>query len=916
MNALRRGLMGSLLILGLGALPLAAAPTAVPGTLEDKTNPLMAEIAPVHDRLALGADEAVVYYYRPDGKGADWGFWLWAVTGGDGAATWPKSSQLKVEGKVAYLRFRLDGSTVGAPIQGPTGTGVIARRLDGWTKDGADDRLIDLKVSREWVIFSGDDKTYAYGPYKPAIEGAKLVAPDRIQLDLSGRQALSTEPGANGFVVTQGRGGPAYRVIDAFNTAAPQNRDDNYARRVTLVLDRPADLSRPVVVSHPQYLAPVEASTQALAASLADATLPPADLSLGAVYDAPAKAADFRLWAPLASEVTLQVYRTSEAAKADWTLPAVKNPATGVWSVRFTAADPDGFFYDYLVTTGAGTKTVLDPWARSMDVFRGTGPGRGAVLNPAKTEPAGGWAGGTDYALAKREDAVIYEVSVRDFTISPEAGTSARPGSYLAFLEKLPYLKKLGVTHLQLMPVLNFYYNDETRTAFEATGTSSGNNYNWGYDPHNYFTPEGWFVTNPADPYNRVVELKTLIREIHKAGMGVLLDVVYNHTATTSILNDLVPGYFYRLTPEGGYRNNSGVGNDVATERPMARRLISDSLAHWASEYHVDGFRFDLMGLIDVDTILQSRARVAALPEKADILFEGEGWKMYNGPKTIKTMDQTYMGKTDQVSVFNDELRSILKGGGMDDREKGFLTDRAVSPKLVLQNLLGRPQLNYKTPFPGNNLQYTEAHDNLTMHDNMALNLRLSDAVPEQRAELAARLRLGNFFVLTAQGISFLHSGQENGRTKPKLKSTSEFLGDFLHNSYDAADNINAFPWKPFPEYQALADYTAGLIGIRRAYGAFRLGDAKLIDQAAKEIPGSGILSLGWSLTTAEGTFTMLVNASKEARTFDVGRSLAGKTVLVDKNRASKDGLAGSQGLSFAGTVVTVEPLTAVMIKD
>jgi pullulanase/glycogen debranching enzyme len=402
--------------------------------------------------------------------------------------------------------------------------------------------------------------------------------------------------------------------------------------------------------------------------------------------------------------------------------------------------------------------------------------------------------------------------------------------------------------------------------------------------------------------------------------LGVLLDAVYNHTANASVLNDIVPGYYYRMTPEGAFLSNSGCGNDVATERVMARRLISDSINHWVADYKVDGFRFDLMGLLDVDTVLQSRARAAQNPDKADLLFEGEGWKMYSGPKTVKVMDQNYMTKTDQVAVFNDELRSLLKGGGMDDRAKGFITDKAVSPKIVLSNLLGKPQLNYKVSAPGNNLQYIEAHDNLTAHDNVALNMGLSDAVPAQRAEIAARLRLGNFLILTSQGISFLHSGQESGRTKPKLNSKSEFLGDYIHNSYDAADNINAFNWQPYPEYAALTDFTSGMIAIRKSFEAFRLGDAKAIDAAATPIgeKDDGTMALGWSLKTNQGTFTMLVNASQAKRTFDPGRSLKGKAVLVDQTRAGVTPLSDPKGLSFGllGNEITLDPLTAILIKE
>lgn len=551
-----------------------------------------------------------------------------------------------------------------------------------------------------------------------------------------------------------------------------------------------------------------------------------------------------------------------------------------------------------------------------MDAYHRTGAGRGAVINPAKAEPAGGWEGHSDYALAEREDAIIYEVSVRDFTISPEAGAKARPGSFLAFIEKLPYIKSLGITHIQLMPVMQFNSTDDSKTAYEATGTSAGNNYDWGYATLNYFTPEGWFATNPADPHNRVVEFKTLVKEIHKAGMGVILDVVYNHTATRSTLDDIVPGYFYRMNPDGGFRNDSQCGNDLASERIITRKLISDSLAHWANTYKIDGFRFDLMGLIDADTILQSYARVSALPGKSDILFEGEGWRMYKGSKTVTMMDQNYMGQTDKIAVFNDELRTLIKGGDKPGSPPGFISGQPVDIKQLIANLLGQPKVKYKTPFPGNNLQYAEAHDDLTMHDSVSLKLGLSDTDSVQRAELAARLRLGNFLILASQGVAFLHSGQESGRTKPRLKSEGDCLGDFVHNSYHSADNINQFDWNPYPEYRSLREFTTGMIGIRKAFDVFRLGDAKPIEDAATAIEGNDTMAVGWSLKGADHTFTMLVNAAQTVRTFDLRRPLGAHTILVNGDRASKDGLTAPKGFSAAGCVVTVQPLTALMLKE
>ncbi|MEI8095833.1 MAG: alpha-amylase family glycosyl hydrolase [Spirochaetales bacterium] len=895
---------------------LWAEPEMAPGTIENLSNPLMDKILAAHDDLKAGPDDIVLYYYREDRKYDQWGFWTWATPGGDGGAAWDRTQHLKVSNGVGYLKFKKDGSDIGIGLMGTAGTGLIPRRIDGWTKDGNDDRFFNTVVTNEWVVFSGDQKTYPYGAYRPSIDGARLLKTDTIQIDLSGRQALTVEPSANNFVVGTPDGAITYRIKDMFNTSSAANRDKNFTKRITIVLEKGIDLSQAVTVSNPAYQLPVRVSAQAVSIVEAEKTVPAADYQLGAVYQAATHAVEFRLWAPLSTAVTARLYKANEAKKADYQVELKLDPKSGVWSGAFSSVDPDGLFYDYDVAAGSVHKTVLDPYAQSLDVYRGTGNGRGAILNPAKTEPTGGWEGATDVKLAARTDAVIYEVSVRDLTSGLDSGVKARPGSYLAFIEKLPYLKSLGVTHLQLMPVVAYAWHDETKTAYEANGVSEGANYNWGYGPRNWFSPEGWLASNPADPYNRVVELKTLIKEAHKAGLGVLLDVVYNHNANTSLLDDIVPGYYYRQDAEGKFTSNSGVGNDIASDRIMARRLINDSLYNWVKEYKIDGFRFDLMGLMDVDTILQSRARAATLPDKADVLFEGEGWKNYSGPKTVKVMSQDYMAKTDQVSVFNDEFRDLLKGGGMDDRAKGFLTGKTVASKLLLSNLLGSPQLNYKTPYPGNNMNYIEAHDNLTLHDNISLNTGLKDSDPTQRAELAARIRLGNFLVLTSQGIAFLHSGQESGRTKPKLNGTSKILGDFNHDSYNAGDDVNAYVWKKLPEYQNTTDFTAGMIGIRNAITAFRLGDAKTITAAAKPIEVADTFMIGWSLKSKEGTFTMLVNSSTNPRTFTTPTSLAGGTVLVDHDRASVAGLKDPKGLTIKGNTVTLDPLTAVMVRN
>ena len=891
--------------------------TATPGQIENMGNPLMAKIATAHDALKPGPDDVVIYYYRADGNYSQWGFWLWAIPGGDGSATWDKSKNLGVSNGVGYLRFKKDGSDLGVKAIGADGLfGLIPRKLSGWEKDGDNDRILNAKVSNEWVVFSGDQKTYVYGPYVPTIDSARLSSRREVVLDLSGRYGLPTSPGSGGFVVERADGSGSIPVIDAVNNNDPSTRADNYSRKVLLTLGGDAPLDAPLVVKNSSFLAPTPIEAAGLVASLADSTLPPADLELGAVYDAPSKSVSFRLWSPFASRVVARIYDASEAKAPIATVELTKQASTGVWSATYGDRDPAGMFYEYSLFFGSQERIALDPYARGMDVFRGSGAGRGAIIDPAKALPPGGWEGFENVKEGTRKDAIVYELSVRDFTIAPDSGVKARPGSYLAFIEKIPYLKKLGVNYVQLMPVLAFYNNDETKTSYENSGTSSGNNYNWGYDPHNYFTPEGWYASDPANPYARIVELKTLIRELHRAGIGVLLDVVYNHTANPSVLEDVVPGYYYRRDAKGAFRSDSGCGNDVATEHPMASRLIQDSLKYLVSEYKVDGFRFDLMGLIDVNTILKAKAEIKKIPGKENILFLGEGWKMYHGSSSVVTMTQDYMTKTDEVSVFNDEFRSILKGGGMDDKTKGFVTGKPTNTVLVFNDLAGRPQLNYRADEPGDNLNYVSAHDNLTLHDNIAFNDGLSDAYPDERAEIAARIKLAEFLVLTSQGATFLHGGDELGRTKPKLNSKSDVIGDFVSNSYDSSDNINQYPWTVQPEYQAAADWIRGVIALRKAEPAFHIGMAKDVATAMTQIANPDKLSIGWKLSWQGTNLELFVNANADVPVdFDTGAPLDGAKVLVDQNHADPAGLATHDGIVLSGNTVSVDPLTAVVLR-
>ena len=484
---------------------------------------------------------------------------------------------------------------------------------------------------------------------------------------------------------------------------------------------------------------------------------------------------------------------------------------------------------------------------------------------------------------------------------------------FKAFIEKIPYLKELGITHVQLLPVVNFYFNDEANKKYENSGNVNGNNYNWGYDPHNYFTPEGWYATDAADPYCRIRELRELINECHKAGIGVLLDVVYNHMAGTQFLDDIVPGYYFRTNAKGGFTSNSGCGNDTATERTMMKRLVVDSTSHWVKNYKVDGFRFDLMGLMEASSVVDSYKACKKI--NASTLFEGEGWRMYNGAPGTVGMDQRYMLQTNEVSVFNDEFRDAMKAGGFNEAGRGFITKKRTDNTKLFRNVTGNP-FNYRTDQPGDNLNYLVCHDGLTLHDSIVHNLRLDET--KDKKEIVQRIKLGNFIVLTSQGLAFLHAGQESGRTKPNINnSRNESIGNFVRNSYDSSDNINQYVWTIEPEYQELLEYTKGLIEIRKEFNVFRTANSKKIAKnfVDLEIQDDEGLAFGYIAKKSEGTWVVLVNAKMKSIEINTSVSLNNGVIYIDSRSANKNGIENPVGVKISGKTVTLDPLTATVIR-
>lgn len=707
----------------------------------------------------------------------------------------------------------------------------------------------------------------------------------------------------------------------------------------------------------------LQPASQAFISTQSDCVLntPRKSTKLGLHFSIKESILEAAIWAPLARKVELLIFDTPDTAKPPmFRLELKRSNKTGVWRRKINreefaetfkkSADIDGKYYSFLITNrGKKPKLCLDPYSLSMAEYRNDRrfcPGAIVDLASAKAfyaQDAATMTGKAKLPKVPKEAVIIYEVSVRDFTIDKSTGTKNRGGSFKAFIEKLDYIKKLGATHIQLMPLLNFYNNDEREQAFSDRYPNS--NYNWGYDPHNYFSPEGWFSEQPEDPYSRIRDLRELIQAAHAKGLRIILDVVYNHMASTEFLEDIVPGYYFRLNDDGTFTSASGCGNDCATEKAAMHKLIIDSLVHWVKNYDADGFRFDLMGLIDTDTIMEGLASCRRI--KKDLLFIGEGWKMYNS-KTGLGMDQNMMSRTASVSVFNDEYRDLLKGGGMNEARRGFITaepdddasksradESAVAESTdtntdsnnargttnieqLFYNITGRPQQNYSVLTPLNNVQYLEAHDGLTLRDNIAFNCNLDESEAAQKEELFKRIKLGNFILFTSQGIPFLHAGQECARSKPALFESGENTGTFVRNSYNSPDSVNAFKWNFDADRQKLFEYTRSLIEFRQKSAVFRLSSLKEIENSIRlyrELSDGMLLvySVKEERNGKQREWFIAINAGGKKRRILL--AIKSPQVYADTNGASLCKIEKPAGIRFDKGFVELAALSAFIFR-
>ncbi|MBQ7209862.1 MAG: type I pullulanase [Paludibacteraceae bacterium] len=605
----------------------------------------------------------------------------------------------------------------------------------------------------------------------------------------------------------------------------------------------------------------------------------------------------FCFWSPLAEQMELRVY--DDALTADFRAYALKKGNNDFWQTT-VKGNLDGKYYTIRsCQNGKWEEEAPGIFAKAVSV-NGT---RAAILDFAATNPEG-WSDDKRPQMTDPTDIVVYETHLRDFTMSPNSGISNR-GKFLALTEQgtttpdglatgIDHLKELGITHLQILPMFDYGSIDET--------TLVRGNYNWGYDPVNYNVPEGGYSTDPYNPATRIIEAKKMIQALHKAGIRVIMDVVYNHTYNVAgcALGRVVPQYFYRLNADGTYANGSGCGNETASDKQMMRQFMVESVCYWAREYHVDGFRFDLMGIHDQETMRQIRAALDKIDNT--ILTYGEGWAAMAPayPYDSLAMKQwTY--KMPRVGAFSDDIRNALIGSPFD-HERGFASGNTASRQALCFGLAGG--INYHDNefgegWSGEPMQHVSY---ITCHDNYCLRDRIEVSAPEETEETRLRMnKLAQTAVFVSQGMTFIYGGEELYRTKRGID-----------NSYQSPDSINTIPWENKLKYNDLYEYYRQMIQIRREHRGFRLGNAELVNKHLDFLPTQTESLIAFRLKDLEGIDTaksivVLLNGSNESvnANFPMGEYV----VLAHDGKADVNGLT-----TLSGMQIVVSPYSATIL--
>ncbi len=727
--------------------------------------------------------EIIIHYKEKLGNTKDWNLWLWGENANGTSYQFTGEDEF---GKYAKIKIDGDYNRVGFIV-----------RTNEWEKDGGDRWIENIKDGRAEVwILSGDEKVYNSKPssdlsiQKATIDGFHEITvttnvPFNIKekkIEIEGIKIKNITP----YDINSGDITNKVKII----TTQKIDLKQTYKVKIENLADTNTEIGK--VIRSEEF----------------DNLFYYGGNDLGNTYTP--QHTKFRLWAPTASEAKLVTYKKwSDKIGAEINM---QQGEKGTWTSELKG-NQKGLFYTYKVKIGDKWTEAVDPYVRAASV----NGDKGAVVNLEETNPKK-WKANKKPKFKNPEDAIIYELHVRDLSIQPESGIKQK-GKYLGVTEKgtkgpegvktgLDHIKDLGVTHVQFLPIFDYAsVNEETLNEPQ---------YNWGYDPKNFNVPEGSYSTNPYEPTVRITELKQMVQTLHDNNLRVVMDVVYNHmyNAAESNFHKLVPGYYYRYNEDGTFANGTGVGNDTASERKMMRKFMVESVTYWAKEYNLDGFRFDLMGIHDYETMNEIRKAVNQIDPS--IILHGEGWDLNTPLAAELKANQKNAEKMKGIAHFNDDIRDGLKGSVFEEKENGFVNGKQNMEDRIKKGITAG--IDYDTNSstyqdPEQVLTYVEAHDNHTLWDKLELtNSGDNEEVRKQMHKLSSSI------LLTSQGIPFLHAGQEFMRTK---------YGD--HNSYKSPDSINQMDWLRRATFNNEVDYMKGLIELRKKYSAFRMTSAEQI---------------------------------------------------------------------------------------
>lgn len=832
-------------------------------------------ILPNAEFLVSASEGPVIklHYHRSDSNYDGWDVWLWEF-GKDGAGY-----AFSDEGgeKVATMNV----------TPGVTQVGFIVRTAS-WDKDINEDQFIDIAevVSGTVHIYveSGvKGYTKDYGDDAKVgikVKTAKYEMESRVSVELT---SLVEDITPDRFIIS----GPSGNV-DIISVDSIDNK--SFIIELASELDLYSSYSLEFDENRYPIVMPVLFSTDYF-----EKQFTYTGNDLGATWTKEATA--FRVWAPTAAEIYVNLYESGNDGEEDLIKSVQMTKAEqGTWTAVVNG-DLNGTYYTYMVDVNGTQTETIDPYAHAC----GANGKRGMIIDLASTNPAG-WENDTNpHAGEKITDAVIYEGHIRDLTVNPEANV-VKKGTYLGLTEKgtktssgistaLDHMVELGITHFHVLPMYDFGSVDEL---------SATNRYNWGYDPVNYNIPEGSYSTDAKNGEVRVSEVKQMVQSLHENGISVVMDVVYNHVQNASefSMNILVPGYFSRTTENGSYSNGSGCGNDTATERSMVRKFIVDSVNYWADEYHIDGFRFDLVGLIDTDTINEV---VRTVHEKhPDVIFYGEGWTLTTlvTKEDVTLCTQPNSALTPDFAYFNDTIRDGLKGS-VFNTGTGFVSGSKGDKPKIERSILGADSW---CKSPSQTVNYASCHDNNTLFDR----LRLSN--PSDSEEDIIRMNnLAAAIYMTSEGVPFMSAGEE------MLRSKTNKDGTYNSNSYNAGDTINSLKWANLSEktYSDVFDYYKGLIAFRKAHPVLRLATADDVAKYVSIVPND---DLGLVITSINGgpsdepadAIYMIFNRDNEKKTVSLPEGEWKIYVNGEK--------AGTSELGYVSGDVSIEPVSALIV--